>query len=167
MTKIRVREGTEADLDDVVRALEAVASEEVHIGTESPIDQELMKRRIRQAYVDNEEAVLFVVEDRGRVVGWLNLASRDGLADLGMGLLPDYRGQGLGSQLMERCLKWCRDHSCHKITLEVWPHNRAAIRLYEKFGFEQEGYKRRERMRKNGEIWDVVQMGLVLEEQDQ
>jgi RimJ/RimL family protein N-acetyltransferase len=35
--------------------------------------------------------------------------------------------------------------------------------LYEKYGFVQEGYLRRQYPRKNGEIWDAVVMGLLLD----
>ena len=46
--------------------------------------------------------------------------------------------------------------------LQVWPHNEPAIWLYEKFGFEREGYRRAHYRRKTGDIWDVVEMGLLL-----
>jgi RimJ/RimL family protein N-acetyltransferase len=44
----------------------------------------------------------------------------------------------------------------------VWPHNDAAIGLYEKVGFEHEGLLRRHYRRSNGEHWDVIVMGLLL-----
>lgn len=159
-----VREATEADLDGLVDSYEAVADEGVHIGGQTPIDKAALKERMRAAYLDRENSIALVAEDQGKVVGTLFSTSHNGLADLGMLLLPEYRGQGIGSQMMERFVEWCRQHSCHKISLEVWPHNEAAIRLYEKFGFEREGVMRRHYRRKTGEIWDVLAMGLVLDE---
>ena len=41
----------------------------------------------------------------------------------------------------------------------MWPHNHAAIGLYEKFGFAREGLLRRHYRRRNGELWDAIVMG--------
>jgi RimJ/RimL family protein N-acetyltransferase len=46
----------------------------------------------------------------------------------------------------------------------VWPHNAAAIALYRKVGFQVEGRRRRQYRRRNGELWDAILMGLVLDE---
>lgn len=146
----------------MVDSYESVADEGIHIGGETPIDKPAMKERMRSAYLDAENSIALVADHERRVIGSLFSSNRNGLADLGMLLLPGYRGLGIGSQLMERFIEWCRQHGCHKITLEVWPHNKAAIRLYEKFGFEQEGLGRRHYRRKTGEIWDIIPMGLIL-----
>ena len=50
----------------------------------------------------------------------------------------------------------------HKVALEVWPHNHAALRLYQRAGFETEGRLRRHYRRRNGELWDTIVMGLAL-----
>jgi RimJ/RimL family protein N-acetyltransferase len=63
---------------------------------------------------------------------------------------------------MQRCVDWARDQGIHKLALQVWPHNDAAIRLYEKFGFEREGVLRAHYRRQNGELWDAIVMGLLL-----
>ena len=163
--KIVIREATEADLEGVVDAYESVADEEVHIGGQTPIDKAAMKERLLKASLESDNAVLFVAEDNGRIIGNIGSTNYNGLADLGMLLLPEYRGRGIGSKLVEHLIQWCRKQGCHKISLEVWPHNRAAIQLYEKFGFQREGLKRHHYRRKNGEIWDVISMGLILDEE--
>jgi RimJ/RimL family protein N-acetyltransferase len=40
----------------------------------------------------------------------------------------------------------------HKLSLSVFPHNEAAIALYRKFGFEEEGYRRKQMRRASGEL---------------
>jgi RimJ/RimL family protein N-acetyltransferase len=50
------------------------------------------------------------------------------------------------------------------VALQVWPHNQAARRLYLRHGFAEEGLLRRHYPRRNGELWDAVVMGLVLDE---
>ena len=53
-----------------------------------------------------------------------------------------YQGRGLGRQAMEAALDFLRDKPCGPASF-VWPgvdpRNRAAIRLYEQFGFRETG----------------------------
>jgi RimJ/RimL family protein N-acetyltransferase len=44
----------------------------------------------------------------------------------------------------------------------VFRHNEAAIALYRKFDFEVEGRRAKQIRRVNGELWDLVEMGLLL-----
>ncbi len=64
---------------------------------------------------------------------------------------------------MEAGLAWAKAAGGHKVTLTVFPHNHAARALYSKFGFMTEGTLRRAFRRNNGELWDGVIMGLVLD----
>jgi RimJ/RimL family protein N-acetyltransferase len=52
--------------------------------------------------------------------------------------------------------------SLHKLTLGVFPHNERAIALYRKSGFVEEGRHVKHIRRSNGELWDLVDMGLLL-----
>lgn len=45
---------------------------------------------------------------------------------------------------------------------ERGPHNEAAIGLYRKFGFVEEGRLVKHMRRDNGELWDLIEMGLLL-----
>jgi ribosomal protein S18 acetylase RimI-like enzyme len=74
----------------------------------------------------------------------------------------EWRGRGVGSALMEAAIAWAREHGLHKLSLSVFPHNDAAIALYRKFGFVQEGHRRNQLLRASGELWDMLDMGLLL-----
>jgi ribosomal protein S18 acetylase RimI-like enzyme len=69
----------------------------------------------------------------------------------------------VGTALLAEAVRRARAAGAHKIALQVWPHNAAAIALYERFGFQREGYLRRHYRRRSGELWDAVVMGLPLE----
>ncbi|MGH9178809.1 MAG: GNAT family N-acetyltransferase, partial [Acidimicrobiales bacterium] len=98
-------------------------------------------------------------------VGHIGLSLRPwGVADLGMLVAAGWRGQGVGAALMRSGLDWAREAGAHKIALQVWPHNEAALALYRKFGFVEEGRLRRHYRRRDGELWDAVLMGLLLDE---
>lgn len=104
---------------------------------------------------------MFVASRDGDVIGVASMLG-DGLSKLGMFVARPERGRGVGSALLAAALGWARRAGVYKVTLQVWPHNERAIKLYERFGFEREGYLRRHYRRRNGDIWDCVVMGLVL-----
>jgi RimJ/RimL family protein N-acetyltransferase len=89
-------------------------------------------------------------------------SSKPGAAEVGMLLAPAWRGQGLGTALLDVGLAWAVDNGSHKAALEVWPDNEAALELYRRAGFVEEGRKRRHYRRANGELWDSILMGLPL-----
>ncbi len=104
-----------------------------------------------------------MAEDAGAIIGhvFVGLTSY-GVTDLGMMVASDERGRGVGSALLAAAIAWARDAGAHKVALQAWPHNEAAIALYRKFGFEHEGVLRRHYRRRNGDLWDAVIMGLPL-----
>lgn len=59
----------------------------------------------------------------------------DDIPELSMGVRPEYRGQGLGGQLLRAVLDRVAAHGCHAISLSVEDGNAIARRLYESHGF--------------------------------
>ncbi len=158
---LTVRNAVVDDLDAMMALRRDVAGEGRWIGAELPLDEERDRAMLAGGV---ERGSLFVAEIDGELVGVLGMDLPPYLvADLGMMVKDGFRGQGVGSALVERAIECARERGCHKVALQHWPHNTAARALYEKFGFEQEGYLRRQYPRKNGEIWDAVVMGLLLE----
>jgi RimJ/RimL family protein N-acetyltransferase len=164
MTAFQVRRACPADVDAVVRLFAAVAAERQYILTEPPIDRELRRQRFLET-IQAEDACVFVADTGGEVVGELTVFRRPstGPATIGMGVLAPWRGQGVGTALMHACVEWAREVGVHKLSLEVFPWNEAAIGLYRKFGFVEEGRLRKQYRRQSGELWDVLVMGLPLE----
>lgn len=161
-----VRPASTADLDDVVELLWAVAAEGRWLGTEIPFD-----RAARRGYLADllirEDAVLFVAADvqhaPPRIVGHLSMSVTSyGVADVAMALDKGWRGRGIGTALLDAGLAWARSTRAHKVFLEVWPDNTAALALYRGAGFVEEGRKLRHYRRANGELWDAILMGRPL-----
>ena len=78
-----------------------------------------------------------------------------------MGLLPEYRGKGIGSQLLKAVLDHSKRFGLEKVELQVYTTNSSAIALYKKFGFEQEGIIKKYR-KLDGEYFDCLAMGKFL-----
>jgi ribosomal protein S18 acetylase RimI-like enzyme len=105
--------------------------------------------RVQQFVADGleKDAVQFVALDGEQVVGWADifpdwapaLAHR---GHLGMGLLPAYRGRGLGTRLLSACLAKAAAQGLTRVELEVRVDNTSATALYRKLGFVEEGRKR-------------------------
>jgi ribosomal protein S18 acetylase RimI-like enzyme len=50
----------------------------------------------------------------------------------------------------------------HKLSLSVFAHNEPALGLYRKLGFVEEGRRVKHYRRADGQLWDAVEMGLLL-----
>jgi RimJ/RimL family protein N-acetyltransferase len=146
-------------------AVDAIAREHKYLGATKGFPLEVTLSFVH-AIKENNWAQYYVIEEN-RVVGWCDILpkSYEGLRHvgvLGMGILPQYRGKRLGTQLLSKTIEHARDvNHLEKIELDVFESNQAAIALYRKFGFETEG--KRERGRKLEGIYDnIVLMGKFL-----
>ena len=74
----------------------------------------------------------------------------------------DARRQGVGTALLQAAAAWARETGICKLELHVFPWNEAAIALYETFGFEREGYRKRH-YRRGGEFVDAILMAYEVE----
>jgi putative acetyltransferase len=151
------------DFDDWLALFEAVAGEGLWLGAEAPLDP-VARREFFDRCLTQSDAALFLAESEGHLVGAVSVSLGRGLADLGMFVARDHRRAGVGSALVEAALGWAREAGAHKVSLAVWAHNHAARALYAKFGFVTEGTRRRHYRRHNGQLWDAVLMGLILDE---
>lgn len=88
------------------------------------------------------------VDAEHRVVGWCDVSpvfghSRAHIGVLGIALLPEARGLGLGRQLLQAAIERSWARGLTRIELAVRADNLNAKALYERMGFEQEGIARR------------------------
>jgi len=86
----------------------------------------------------------YVAVAEGEVIGWCDLTPKDRpvyahAGVLGMGLLPPFRGRGVGTRLMTTVLAAARRARLRRVELTVRETNTSAIALYAKMGFEVEG----------------------------
>jgi ribosomal protein S18 acetylase RimI-like enzyme len=110
----------------------------------------------------------FFALDGDRVVGWADIHREERPAHrhrgvLGMGVHRDYRGRGLGRRLLDAALAKAKQIGLIRVDLTVYAGNKAAIALYRKCGFVEEGRIVKGRYL-DGQFDDVIQMGLIFEE---
>jgi RimJ/RimL family protein N-acetyltransferase len=90
----------------------------------------------------------FVVLAQDEVVGWCDIVrqereTRAHCGTLGIGLLPDWRGRGIGRRLIEAAIAEAWRRGFERIELTVNEGNERAERLYRAVGFVIEGRHRR------------------------
>lgn len=151
-----IRPGAEHDRAALAELFARVAEERDGIASEPPVD---VAARAAAWGLDGE----FVAVADGEIVGQLHVErTRHGYGEIGMLVARDWRGRGVGSALMAVAIEWARAEGLHKLSLAVFPHNAAGIALYRKFGFVEEGRRVKQYRRQSGELWDAIDMGLLL-----
>jgi len=124
------------------------------------------ERRYLRAIRRYPNAAVFVAEDEGDIVGRLSIA-RDQhpasahVADLGLMVAATHRRRGIGTALLDAAVEWGREAGLRKLELHVFPWNKAAIALYEHYGFVKEGY-RRAHYRRGDDYADAILMAYSL-----
>ncbi len=158
MAQFAVRSAAVGDARGMAELFAAVAEERTGIASEPPVDVE---ERTALFAATSAESIVAVAD--GQIVGMIHTnVSRHGFGELGMLVDRDWRGRGVGSALLQATIDWARDLGLHKLCLEVFAHNTAAIALYRKCGFVEEGHRVRHYRRASGELWDSIIMGLPL-----
>ena len=142
---ITVRKIREDDIEGFRSALAVVSGEGRFILTIEPPPLEKMQAFVRNNIEKNHPH--YVCEDGGQIIGWAVITpySRQTMTHvggLGMGVVPERRGQGLGRKLLEAVLADAWKVGLKRIELEVFTDNHSAIALYQSVGFETEGIKK-------------------------
>lgn len=121
----------------------------------------LWQQRLEQSGV-----VALVAEVDGLLVGQLSLLvepnpRRKHVAGIGMGVRDDWAGKGVGSVLMAAALDLADNWlNLHRMELTVFVDNEAALALYRKFSFVEEG-RARDYAFRQGRYVDVFYMARI------
>jgi RimJ/RimL family protein N-acetyltransferase len=158
MAQFEVRPAQAGDARAMAELFASVAAEGDGIATEPPVD--IDERAVM--FARSAGGSMVAVAD-GEIIGMLHVEiSRHGFGELGMLVDRGWRGRGVGVALVAAAIEWSRDQGLHKLCLEVFAHNTAAIALYHKCGFAEEGRRAQQYRRASGELWDSILMGLHL-----
>jgi RimJ/RimL family protein N-acetyltransferase len=158
VAQFTVRPATVGDARVMAELFAVVAEERDGIASEPPVDLAERTARFAASIADSLVAV-----HGDQVIGVIHTeVSRYGFGELGMLVDREWRGCGVGSALLQATIDRARDQGLHKLCLEVFAHNTAAIALYRKCGFIEEGHRVKHYRRASGELWDSIVMGLPL-----
>ena len=144
MDNIKIRTATLDDIDVLLEFEQGV------IKAERPFDVTLGADPITYynlvELIESDDASLVVAEIEGKIIGsgyallkparhYLN---HEFYSYLGfMFTLPEYRGKGVNTKIIERLKQWSDSKGLKEIRLTVYDENHGAIRAYEKAGFKK------------------------------
>ncbi len=133
---ITIRRFAEGDHDDVVALIQGVMSKEFAQDAYAYPTADL--DAINDTYGGLGEA-FFVAIDGKKVVGTVGIKKEDDrIAFLRrMFVSPDYRGQKIGSKLVERALQFCEEVGYEEFVFRTTSRMTQAIELCKKNGFVQ------------------------------
>ncbi|USS85035.1 GNAT family N-acetyltransferase [Fructilactobacillus myrtifloralis] len=109
------------------------------------LDQEYSPARIKEQLTESNCAFYFIVVD-GKIGGYMKLNFGEAQTEDYDGksmeveklyVLPDFKRQGLGTQLLEFAEQKARAHAADYMWLGVWSENEKAKAFYHEIGFRQ------------------------------
>lgn len=130
MTKVNIQEFTEEYIEDVY----LVSELSFHVAwSKSEISKELNNKLAKYfiAVVDNKAIAfggMWIIADEANIT---NIAVH-----------PNYRGEGLGKDILSSMVQYCKDNAVPDMTLEVRSSNIIAQNLYSSFDFKEEGIRK-------------------------
>lgn len=165
MNQVTVKQISQDDIESLHSCLDSVARERKYLGftQAAPIEE------TRKSLVEDMERgdIRLIALDESKVVGWCHIRPDrwEGFTHagwLGMGVLKEYRGQGIGRALLHQTLAAAKQRGMERVELSVFASNIPAIHLYEKFKFEFEGRKKKAR-KLDGSYDDIIVMALIFD----
>lgn len=132
------------DTDAVLAYFDGLSERTRHFFHPHPFDDENARRICRPS-----DAYRIGAFDGGHLVGyaWFDGADEEGMAGLGIGVVDDRQGEGVGMALMRRLIDEAKRRDLPGLWLTTLKDNERAQRLYEDLGFVNVGEW------KNGREW--------------
>ena len=166
----RIRHAEPSDAEELTRLAGAVSAEPegwlISVAGEwrSAGDERRYLKALRRY---PHAAVIVAERGDGTLVGRLSIGrdphpASTHVADVGLMVAADARRQGVGTALLQAAVDWARGAGVRKIELHVFPWNDAAIKLYDAFGFEREGF-RKGHYRRGNDYVDAILMAYSVE----
>jgi len=140
-----IRQARQEDLTGLVGAIRAAIGSGEYVDAETVADV-IDSEGVLLRHNDIESRIFFVATVDNDVVGWVHLKlpetkKLNHTAQLTVGVLVQYRGQGIGAHLLERGTEWADDHGCEKLYNSVPSTNEGAIDFLEANGWGVEAVR--------------------------
>jgi GNAT superfamily N-acetyltransferase len=137
--EIEIRSANPADADAILQCLAAAFAP--HRAEYTPgafadtvLSPETVQVRLQQMHV-------LVATAKGNVVGTVSGVGDAGEGHLrGMAVFPEWRGLGVAAKLLADIETWLASRGCKRITLDTTLPLKAAMKFYEKNGYQRSGH---------------------------
>jgi L-amino acid N-acyltransferase YncA len=150
MSEVKIEEMSENSWESVRRIYNAgIATKNATFQTEAP-DWEAWDRSHRKD-------CRLIARMNDQIAGWAALSNVSdrcvyaGVAEISIYIDPDFRGMGIGDQLMKQLITKSECHGIWTLQAGIFPENKASIALHLKNGFKILGI--REKIGKMDNVW--------------
>ena len=113
-------------------------------------DKKLDKERLKEAFdqgLENQFQEYLIAKYDGRTIGFVTLTIRSSLWQEGnlahvdeLIVDQEFRGEGVGTKLLNEITKLAKEKSCKKIELDSAFHRKESHSFYESLGFENRAF---------------------------
>lgn len=140
-----IRAARQEDLSGIVGAIRQVVSAGSYVEAES-VAELLDHEEVLLRFNDIESRMFFVATVDDAVIGWVHLRGSEleklgHTATLTVGVLDEYRGRGIGGDLLRRGLEWASAEGYERIYQSVPATNESAITFLEHHGWSVEAIR--------------------------
>ena len=141
MSPNTIVEAIESDLPAIIVLLEELSSD---LERSHDLDQQQLLANC-QVLLHDPRAHILLAKDGTKTIGLITFSTRTTALHLAPSALIDelvvseqYRGQGIGGELLEAAIEECRRLGCCEMEVGTESSNRKARDFYRKHGFEEE-----------------------------
>jgi hypothetical protein len=164
--EVTIREAREEDFTSIWKIFQKVVSEGEFtsaVRTDSLKDSNEHPNEVE----DKEKFITVLCELENQIVGYVTVEESmwklsQHAGELGIAVLPQFRGVGIGSALLDSALMVASNKGFRKVNLSVFSTNKSAMKLYKRFGFKKVGEKKKQ-FYLNGRYIDEIIMEKFLE----
>lgn len=141
---INFRTARPEDLEEIVRIYNSTIPSRLVTADLRPVSVESRKEWFYGH--STEKHPLWVVEEQGRVIGWLGFqpfhsrCAYDATAEISLYLDEGVRGRGLGRKILDFASEAASGLGIETIIGLIFEHNTPSIRLFEKAGYHEWGF---------------------------
>lgn len=144
MDEVKVRKANLAELDQLLEFEQAI------IESERPFDETIrdgddVRYYDLEALITSPDAEVLVAELDSKIIGtgYARIDASEPYLKHGehsylgfMYVVPEYRGKGVNKAIMDKLEAWSMSRGVTEMQLEVYAGNAAALRAYEKSGYD-------------------------------
>lgn len=138
-----IRHAAAADLPAIVAIYNSSIPGRMATADTAPVTVESREEWFRG--FDPASRPIWVLEEQGRVAGWLGLRSFYGrpayhrTVESAVYVAPEFRRRGIARGLLQHALSQCPGLGIHTVLAFVFAHNAPSIALFERHGFGRWG----------------------------
>lgn len=115
--------------------------------------------------LQSKDTKIFSIDSNGGFAGYVQIANIDwdnGVGTLGICLMANSRGAGVGTEAVSQLHEFARELGLRKLILTVRADNLRGISIYDKLGYRHVGAWTKQLRSENGNYLDVVIMEYFL-----